>query len=156
MRLVIRCEHCDRSGIVEFSIGNRLFSQLRFPCRVCGENGKVIPPEPKPKANSKTPISPDPIFKNTKVTRKYPRASYRDEESKARVALQKAAPTFDGIHCIRCGHDIPAARRSNVPGTDVCSYCAKPGPADLKRVNAEEAWGIRSDWKKDRASWKRR
>jgi hypothetical protein len=73
--------------------------------------------------------------------------------NKATVSVP-ALGTGEGL-CLECGEDIPFERLKAVPGTPYCVSCASKRPEGQRNRKVLETWGSRSDWKKDRSSWKR-
>lgn len=69
---------------------------------------------------------------------------------KSEVDINKASSNLD-VRCMSCDKVIPLARLEAMPQTKFCVNCAP----DKKNRKINETWGSRSDWKRDRSSWKR-
>ena len=155
--MLVQCRGCKRRTEIapQSTVGKRL------TCSVCGGSGDVIY-----RPNSKRVISrppPKPVMPSAPLKSFTPSPPPKPVMPSPTLKSLKPSPppkpvvetpfTVKRYKCIRCGTIIPDTRLELNPKTRTCIDCERP----INQGNrfANEPFGSRSDYMRDRASWKR-
>jgi hypothetical protein len=136
-----------RPPVYVFRGGSRAVALWLFSSRAARQAwAPEIQQEPDTKGQGKVSARPSrPVTHN------------KPNEPKTKSRGKPAAPTprSAGPVCMGCGVVISFERLRAVPTTTYCVDCASTRSSGQRNRRIVESWGTRSDWKKDRSSWKR-
>ena len=139
--MLVQCRGCKRRT----EIAPQSTAGKRLACTVCGGSGDVIYGP-----NSKPVISRPPLKSFTPSPPPKPVISRPTPKPVVETPF-----IIERNRCIRCGTTIPDIRLELKPETRLCIDCEHSRPTDQGKRIANEPLGSRSDYLRDRASWKR-